>query len=874
MKIKNNIVTSLIIFYVLALWRVEGVEPELGELQHLLEPIRTAKQRIEAAARTAPAEGTSILIGITGSGKTTAFNLLLGTPLCAKRGTTIGNPVVVDLLNPDHQPHYEIREGPVAETKLPDFDQGYCDLPGFNDPRVINDTIQNADSLLVQEIINAYSVNKVLSRINPIKIVAVVNYVHLAGRMTEFSSFLQHVGTIFQNNPAELSESLSLIITRFPQHFKSAEDSAKDFLRGTFRIYENPQNIIHFNPAQRFTLGKLLELNNDRISFLYEPSLVQGDMRVPLDLSSEKTSIENLMRNIRASHNIRPCASLSENALSLINRACTVFNTLVSRAVDSVYSRMPDYINALILNAQNIQNLRGNFREIVSLLENLPLRRENYLQNFDNVLQVFRAINARAEAITTFENVRPFLEFFELTHLPDTINPTVWQNIPNRFVALLRLFETPPHVERRNDVLFMKGLLISTGDILSELARHNYTKINIYALHSLFLDHNIEKSGLNVGFWAPNWISRTQGGKLINLSGINGVNHDAQAQNEHDGVSGSPGNNGGHFYGKLRHFHGASRLTINVGGGNGGNGQSGGKGNDGVHGNPGSSQDVINKACTLYERVKVERNFLVAAASFMFTPLNVKYKETYISGRKGLPGGNGGRGGRGGYGGHGGLIQINDGVRPHAFDLITEVNQESSRGENGASGRGGRGGRHGGEKGSMHKGVYTAEYISPELRGIGIVEADDNRITVEPRIIPVGLGIAAHGIPAVVGAVAHAAPAISRWAAGRGGAVIFSRLGVGAGIGAVFGYVTGGIAVVATAVSPIISNRRIEGPTAFNGNAANGLTPPDTDLNEQGIRNPSRQRRVNFSEDTQIYTDYYTEKRDENELFPLYVSNL
>ncbi len=847
-KTINKVIIFIIILCISKLNTVEatqvGISEELGSeirsLQQLLIPIREINQRIEMAARTAPTHGTSVLLGVTGSGKTTLFNLLLGIPLCAKKGMSIGNPVIIDLMDSERYPRYEIEEGPVARTRLPNFDQGYCDLPGFNDIRTINSNPQDSATISIQEIINAYTINKVLRQINPIKIVAVTNYVHLAGRMAEFSSFLQHIGTIFQNNSVELTESLSLIITRFPQHFRSAEDSAKDLLRETFKSYHSPQNIRHFNAVQRFALEKLLELNNAHISFLYEPSHLldqigsdiddMTDIRIPLDHTIEKSLIEEAIQNVTALHQIQPYISLSDNATSRINRACNVFNELISQTVDSVYTRMPLYINSLVLNAPNISGLRETFREVIGLLENLSLTRERYSLNFDNIVHILRIINENAGAISTLENVRPFLDFFELTHLPDTIDPAVWQKFSNRFVSLLRLFETPPHIERRNDVLFMKGLLVSTSDILPELEQHPYTKINIYALHSLFLDQHIERPELNVGFWAPYWITRTQESMRIDVSGSNGTNYEAQAENEHDGLLGILGSNGGKFYGELKHFYGPMRLIINASGGNGGNGQDGG------NGKPGAKIDAKSREFyTLNKRLETERNF--------FVPTNVRFRETYISGKEGRPGGNGGNAGNRGF------IQINNGRH---YGYIDEINND------GRSGEGGKGGRHGGDEGNVYKGVYIAEHILPWLTGIKEKLGEDDEVITTTSQTSFSFNHALQNacwalkkLP-LIGATGTIAYMLAR----TDMKLLLGTYGV---IMLLYPY---NYSHWEKEVEDLYVNKS---RNAIDG--VMGLIP--VSMNEDILE----QERINYYQDTQYYENYYAEQRNRDSLLPLFVSH-
>lgn len=875
---KKAIILAVFFFH-----RMMGIDPleaaqfdfesEITHLNQLLVPIQEISKRVEQASGRAPAEGTTVLMGVTGSGKTTVFNLLLDIPLCAKNGSTIGNPVVIDVLDPSREPHYKINESPISETSLPVFSISYCDLPGFDDRRVLDGHTRDTASIYIQDIVNAYSINKVLKSIKPVKIMAVVNYDHLRNKMPQFSDLLHHLGTIFSGNSIEFSESLGLVITNFPRRLAKDINKTKGKLKDTFRVYQRPETIVNFGNEQRFALGKLIELSNARITFFYKPECeLDEDAILPLDLSSEKSLIETFIGNIRASRDLVSNISLSDMAATRIDRACQAFNNIVSHIVDLMYADMPSSIDKLVIRSQDVVSLRRKLESATGLLGSLSDRKEDYSRNFDNFLSMLRLINADIEGVQRFERIRPFLEFLELTQIPNTIEPTVWRRLPNTFTSLLRAFSSPPIFERGNNILTVKSFLVSASDIRDEVMNNPYSLVNVCSLHSFFFDQNIEKPGLKLSILSPNWIVADRTDKMVNLSGRSGDNHaHSKAQNEHDGLPGRAGQNGGHFYGRLKQLHGEPAiLTINVKGGRGGRGQDGGDGSDGADGTPGIRDDVRRRAqSALSRRSEIDRNVFVAAMSFVFTPLNKKFRETYVSGTFGTRGNDGKKGGQGGRGGYSGSVMIND-QQPHSFRLIPQTNHNADHsGLPGRGGQGGRGGRHGGN-GQVYRGVYIAEYIVPFFRGISRVDQN-------------ALGVASHGLPVAIGAVAHSAPAIGRWAATAAGttaatrtaAVAASRLGVGASIGAVFGYVTGAASLVTTFVSPLVSSHWEEPPAVYNIGAhaaADGATP--NDKNEELTEIPDVVGQINFDQNNRLYASYYTQQQTLNPLLPLYVPHL
>lgn len=234
--------------------------------------------------------------------------------------------------------------------------------------------------------------------------------------------------------------------------------------------------------------------------------------------------------------------------------------------------------------------------------------------NLGNVLRDLRSLQnpeRPASAETFLNTLRPYLN--QQGFLGDTINAfnslrrmnmgnNIICNIPDWSAALeetsrkLEALTAAPEIayDPLTKVLSLKGIIVGTSDLAAMLQLHpNPVKIDVSALHTLFVDENLIAPGTSCSFIAPQWV--VDGEKIINLSGKDGelMNPAANGGVGQAGTDGQPGNsgkNGGNFYSKVTNIQyvnrpqEASPLTINTSGGQGGNGQDGGRGGEGMAG--------------------------------------------------------------------------------------------------------------------------------------------------------------------------------------------------------------------------------------------------------------------------------------------------
>lgn len=132
----------------------------------------------------------------------------------------------------------------------------------------------------------------------------------------------------------------------------------------------------------------------------------------------------------------------------------------------------------------------------------------------------------------------------------------------------------------RTEIL-AEGYNLKISDVVALDCWNDARIIKIYAINTVFVDDNIDKSGMEaqVIIIAPTWnvISSPREQRRIVLDGSMG-GRQAEAATGIDGKAGLPGRPGGFFYGIGSHFVNSARLNISANGGEGGAGQQGGRG--------------------------------------------------------------------------------------------------------------------------------------------------------------------------------------------------------------------------------------------------------------------------------------------------------
>ena len=630
------------------------------EILELQDQIRNVTQRVQNQLHEHPHAKSVIVVGRTGSGKSTLVNLLSGKPFAVGQDNL--ESFVLDTNNP--LPGFKIEHQYIAGTKYPcswydeDSQTVFWDCPGFGDPAGAQ-----------KEILNAFSIHQLFKPNTKILLVAPESDLSNDGRATGFLKLLNQVTGLFsENQQLELRDSFSVIVSKhqnippnIPGHLQqnilplTQQDQIELTLpvRGLLQfLVAHPERIASFPRAT--ALG------------LYAPNM--NPLRQAIHSS-------NYMLNPD------PRIRLADNANIYIDGlGASLNNCLVEYMGNQGNASIINYCNYLI-NAHpgSVQQLRATFRDLVRTLENL----QNVVtaQNPSSFSQTLSGIFGNHFDVNDINQTIEQIKFFKGIRHNITYNTLEWIHALAPTIERIRQLTNAPEIQAAHNLLSVKGIIVGTNDVVSALQNHQQAnRVDVFSLNKLFIDENLIKLGISLNLIAPHW--KVVGQRVINLSGVPGL---AGANGVHstgsDGQPGGLGGNGGNFYGKGKAFDGIDNLVINTNGGSGGIGGNGGNGADGINGIDGDLN--IATSTVPYGPSCVHRSGKYRVWAYGST------SSYNAQGTDGTPGQNGGRGGVGGLGGFSGSSLI-DGYYPWNQNL-----QNGAVGSNGNAGVGGQGGIHG-----------------------------------------------------------------------------------------------------------------------------------------------------------------------------------
>lgn len=136
----------------------------------------------------------------------------------------------------------------------------------------------------------------------------------------------------------------------------------------------------------------------------------------------------------------------------------------------------------------------------------------------------------------------------------------------------------PPVYECNDNVLNIKGNIVRSSDIKTDSCPSfdKVKKINVYVVHTFYVDGDLDLSALNeieLHILAHTFDVRQK--SVFNLNGRNGEWQEKPKSKGTAGKSGNPGHNSGNFFGWANDVINGDSLTVTLNGGNGGNGQDG-----------------------------------------------------------------------------------------------------------------------------------------------------------------------------------------------------------------------------------------------------------------------------------------------------------
>jgi hypothetical protein len=687
-----------------------GMAPEEDDVTKVTRLLREVEERVNGNYE----EGT-LFLGNTDGGKSTLFNYLQGAILHGKFKSFGEYEIILD-------PSVDVArysaigsQSTVSQTTIPVVIDNSFDCPGFQDTRPF------------QDIVNAYSIYRVVNQTKKLKILLISSFEELFdAKAVLFMTLLDQIGEIFQHNIDALCKGLCLVVTK-----TNRDQVNKAEYQDLFSKMLGEQLGAGFSQKNpRIKILRFLSQTN-RIAFFKMPKQ-EGPI-----LDDDKNAIRAMLATVSSQGNtkqadIKPMLSISDKSkLSLeillsgmLEKMRETFTDL-SSSYPELYAR---FINAHL--DQNAGQLRRIFGEVTRHLQGVSDEPERFYESAKNVSDILKLLSHKDRESFGDSVVR--LTFFATAGLGDAINREVekfriFSHLRNLIKSAKR-YVADPKIKYRRNIAKITGGLLGTSDIPEEILRRpDLSEIELYSWHTLLIDEDLTAPGVNLTLIAPHWW--VIGNKKISLKGAEALAHnnpkardgDDESSHGEDGLPGKPGGSGSHFYGKGEVFEGLENLTIDVSGGKGGPGQNGGNGAKGQDGLPGNILDVEHRKA---ENRKTE--FLIEgiyALQLMMPGAPSGAFETYESGIPAKEGGSGGKGGARGTGGIPGSVTLKD--KENKDVLIRKDESIGDSDDFGIAGDPGEGGEH--------KPVYAGTYIDIQAFGFYM---DWNKRAIERALGP------------------------------------------------------------------------------------------------------------------------------------------
>ncbi|KAF0427131.1 50S ribosome-binding GTPase family protein [Gigaspora margarita] len=454
-------------------------------------------------------ESAIIVVGETREGKTTLLNYLTGISLSSKKNGRFGEFEIhgVDSLN-----NVTISNGSISQTSLP-YNRGeYWDCPGFGDTRGS-----------VQEIINAYSIYKLIKSTKKLKVLAVISEnTILEPSEKKLLNFIQNLGEIF-NNKKDLVEGLCLVVTR-----KRSLDLIK-IREGLRELLEERDGKEGFSSSQRNIL-KFLSFDRSQIAFFDAP-YEEGPIS-----DKDKSEILNCVEKITYIKNLEPGISIGSDAKSFIKNLIEKFYNDIEEFISKKFdSKFLNYIKDLIDNHDDtVKKLREHLNGLIEELKKISDAKDLQIfeNNLDQILSIVKLINNSDLEYELSKSISQ-LKFFKQVK-PETLNiqgnTKSWYYVIKKFINIINFIKSEPKPKINNNKLILEGIIIGIEDIAKEISSSIF-EINMYSLNSIFIDEDINAPGVTLTLISPQ--VRVVGKKRkINLKGKPGLPHNAEKAND------------------------------------------------------------------------------------------------------------------------------------------------------------------------------------------------------------------------------------------------------------------------------------------------------------------------------------------------------
>lgn len=257
-----------------------------------------------------------LLLGPTGSGKTTLFYALTGKDLIVAEGSPFP---ILDVNDKDRDIHFQIGHGGRAKTTTPGLkydsatDIIFCDCPGFFDNRGE-----------IQDISNSFAISTVLSKAKKVKILLLTSCDDV--KSAKGKPFRESCEIVEKLIPEQIhfQSIIGLVITHVDPEFCGDDVS---FLKN-----------VECGNGWLLNYFQKKEIGNDRIVFKF-PSPTSKMVNQIYPEFNDKKHIINFIKNSSSTSRIVPYISLSDKAKLMILRCIDSFGcllTLIQKFVDQI----------------------------------------------------------------------------------------------------------------------------------------------------------------------------------------------------------------------------------------------------------------------------------------------------------------------------------------------------------------------------------------------------------------------------------------------------------------------------------------------------------------------------------------------------------
>ncbi len=338
-----------------------------------LEQLRKGIDEIDRIYTSSREHGIAI-VGLTGSGKSTLFNYLLAVPLCAEKDP---NDIEI-MVGAKGGFKSEIADGFNSGTTIPvigkgqDVEEGqeipvfYYDSAGFRSTATSEGT-----SPLVQDIVNSYSLYKVLKNTVKLKILLVASENQIREK-NDFIPVIQKLAGMFPS--IDITKNLCMIITQRDKI--QSLDKFQSVLAAKCKgvaLDTDQKNITDFlsNPV-----------NKQRIAFFDRPK-IEGD--ISLD---NKDDILKAIKNTEFLEKLSPQFSVMEGSEELIKSLAARIVQNLSSTLVSFNKEFTKLCEKFTEDTDHKKQEKTAYKKVSNVLEKIFKGAEN----FDSKVQIFRKI--------------------------------------------------------------------------------------------------------------------------------------------------------------------------------------------------------------------------------------------------------------------------------------------------------------------------------------------------------------------------------------------------------------------------------------------------------------------------------------------------